>query len=69
MPEFNYKDYLIEYEINEEGENVSTEIIDGETGETITDTFLSSDIEIFGHMAYNHSIGNPLHTNIKNNLK
>ena len=69
MPEFNYKDYLIEYEINEEGENISTEIIDGETGENITNTFLSTDIEIFGHMAYNHSVGNPLHTNIKYKLK
>ena len=69
MPEFNYKDYVIEYIINEEGENESIEVIDADTGDDLTDTFLSSDIEIFGHMAYNHSIGNPLHTNIKYKLK
>lgn len=68
MPEFNYKDFVIEYEINQEGEQQSLEVIDGESGETITSTFLSSDIEIFGHMAYNHRAGMTLNANIKKKL-
>ena len=69
MTEFSYKDFIIEYDINEEGELESIKIIDGETGETITDNFLESDIEIFGQMSYNNWKGIPLHTNIKKKLK
>lgn len=69
MTEFTYKDYIIEYDINEDGELESIKIIDGETGETITDNFLESDLDIFTQMSYNHWKGNPIHTNIKNKLK
>jgi len=64
MPDFTYRDHIIDYVINGEGEQESLQIFDAETGDDITSNFLESDMDIFGHMAYNHSVGNPLHTNI-----
>jgi hypothetical protein len=65
MTEFDYKDYTIIYEFDEDDDLSFMQITDKQDGENITSHFLLSEIEDFEQMCGNHATGKPLLTLIK----
>ncbi len=69
MTEFSYKDFIIEYDINQEGELESFKVFDDDPGNEITQYLIGKDIEDIETLIFNHYKGIPLHTNLLKNQK